>query len=123
MSNNNDTIETAAIKFLPDATLTKLHEAFPADVVSLMPPQSEIPDEFRRRSNRWHKLFSDWFYFGLSDLKLTPKEGIDHDQALRHIRCIMGSFQLKHEHKEAACAYLFDSWFSDVKYTRKEREL
>jgi hypothetical protein len=88
----------------------------------LMPAMDSIPKEFHRGA--WsNKLFSDWFYAGLKSLELTPKEGIDKTKAMRHIRAIMGSFEPKHEHKEAAVAYLLDQWFEPGKWERKEIKL
>ena len=104
------------IASIDDATL-----AFPASVRHLMPAQADIPDEFRRHSNRWNRLFSDWFFLGLESLELTPKEGVDKAKALRHIRAVMGSFEPKHEHKEAAVAYLLNEWFVDEKHVAKKR--
>lgn len=40
------------VSTIDDATL-----AFPANVRDIMPAQSDIPDEFRRSSNKWNKLF------------------------------------------------------------------
>lgn len=90
--------------------------AFPAKVKHLMPDMKDIPEEFKQfcgRGTKWNQLFSDWFYSGLSKLDLVPKDGIDKNLALRHIRAVMGSFEPKHEHKEAAVAYLLSLWFTD----------
>jgi hypothetical protein len=53
--------------------------------------------------------------------EIKPKEGVDVDKALRHIQAIMRSYQPKHEHKEAAVAYLLSQWFDDVTWTPKPR--
>lgn len=95
--------------------------AFPGSVRNLMPPFSELReyDNGRKWGNR---LFSDWFYSGIESLDgLIPKEGIDKAKALRHIRTVMGSWEPKHEHKEAAVAFFFDKWF-DEKSTWKRKE-
>lgn len=85
-------------------------------IKGLMPPRESVPDRFT-----WgDRLFNDWFYRGLKSIELTPKDGIDRDKAVRHIRTIMGSFEPKHEHKEAACAYLFELWFQPGKWEPKE---
>jgi hypothetical protein len=90
-----------------------------------MPPHKEIPEEFKNMNsrNKWNQLFSDWFYCGLKSLELTPKEGVDKDKAIYFIRCIMGSWEPKHEHKEAACAFLLNEYFSNVKYEAKELKI
>jgi hypothetical protein len=80
-----------------------------------IPSYSQIPAEFKGRSNKWCQLFSQIFFSGGKGVKLTPKEGVDHTKALRAIRAIMVSFDPSHEHKEAACAYLFSEWFEDWK--------
>lgn len=103
-------------------TVTNIDMAFPAKVSHLMPNMSDIPREFDGGNTKWNKLFSDWFYCGLSKLELTPKDDISRDVALRHISTIMRSFEPKHEHKEAAVAYLLSLWFSDATWERAERK-
>lgn len=85
--------------------------AFPTNISHLMPSMEEIPEEFKSYHNPWCKLFSEWFYKGISQSKLVAKESIDREKALRHIGTIMGSFEPKHEHKEATVAYLLSLWF------------
>ena len=111
-------MKTAA-KFMP-VELSDLDLAFPAKVSQLMPKYTDIPKEFTdfNRHNKWQQMVSDWFFCGLKDLKLAPKAGIDSKKAIRHISAIMGSFEPKHEHKEAACAYLLSLWFDDATYTK-----
>lgn len=78
----------------------------------LMPSYAEIPDEFKRQSNRWVKFQQDWFFNGLKKEEIPKaKDGIDQGIALSHLQCIQGSFEPKHEHKEAAVAYLASLWF------------
>lgn len=89
--------------------------AFPADVTRLLPPYDAIPDEFKHRGNKWNDLVSRWFFSGLPyGTEFKPKEGINKTAALRHVTACMRSFQPKHEHKEAGCAYLLSQWFEDV---------
>ena len=87
----------------------------------LMPPYSSIPEEFRDGSNKWLTFQRDWFFSGIKNLKLSPKEGIDSAKAFRHLRAIQSAFEPKHEHKEAAVAYLASLWFDDVSYDKGER--
>lgn len=95
--------------------------AFPASVRDLMPPRAELASY---RSGWGSRLFNDWFYCGLKSIDLTPKEGINKAKALRHITAIMGSFEPKHEDKEAACSLLFETWFEpSSKWERKEMRL
>jgi hypothetical protein len=110
---------TAKTEWLPievdDITLT-----FPTNIVQkYMPPMKDIPKEFHMTSrNKWNNFVADWFFCGFKNLKLTPKTGIDGTKAMRHIKTIMGSFEPRPEHKEAACAYLMSLWFDDVKYDK-----
>jgi hypothetical protein len=85
--------------------------AFPASVTHLMPPN--IAEIYRNRAYppEMEKIFALWFFKGVSIVEAVPKPGVDKLRALRHIRCIMGSHQPKHEHKTAAVAYLLGEWF------------
>lgn len=100
--------------------------AFPADVADLMPAMEEIPAEFRSlhastpESTKWLQLQRDWFYRGLKDPKFHCRPDIDGETAYRHLKAIQGSFQPKHEHKQAAVAYLASRWFSEVEYEVEE---
>lgn len=87
---------------------------FPTSVRHLLPPWESIPAEFKNRQNKWVDVFSAWFYDGLRDFPFVPRPGIDRGMALRHIKACMGSFEPKHEHKEAGVAYLLSQWFEDV---------
>lgn len=81
--------------------------------LELMPKMHDIPESLDRK---WTRFMSDWFYRGLNNLSVTPKDGIDPVKAMRHLKAIMGSWEPKHEHKEAAVAYLASLWFEDVAY-------
>ncbi len=86
---------------------------FPGSIRHLMPAYNELEAKYRQNYGTWgSKLFSDWFFCGITSSDgLVPREGIDKAKALRHISAVMRSFEPKHEHKEAACAFLFDQWF------------
>lgn len=106
--------------------VSALELAFPANALDLMPPYDEIPSQyqansaFNGRGGKWVEFQERWFYSGLEDTEITPKEGIDLKAALRHLGAIQGSFQPKHEHKVAAVAYLASLWFEDVRYGMKQ---
>jgi hypothetical protein len=103
-------------KWLP-AEVTGMEMVVGGDMKKLLPPYTEIPQEFHMGSRgKWNRFVSDWFFCGLKDLKVTPKAGIDQGKALRHIKAIMASWEPQHEHKEAGCAYLASLWFEDVQY-------
>lgn len=95
-----------------------LELAFGGDMKKLLPSYNEIPDEFKNDRNKWVKVVSDWFFYGLKNAQWKPKEGIDTQKALRHVKAIMGSWEPNHEHKEAGCAYLLSEFFEDVKYEK-----
>lgn len=111
--------------FAQPTDIDQVTMVFPGSVRHLMPSYDAIRDEYDR-GNKWsNRLFSDWFYSGITSVDgLVPKEGIDKTRALRHIRAVMSSFEPKHEHKEAAVAYLFDKWFDgeQSKWERAERK-
>lgn len=104
-------------------TATESKWATPRDVVSdlelafggeegLWPAWVDIPDEFKSMNHPWAQWQSEWFYRGL---KTTPtaKDGIDADLAIRHLAAIQRSWAPKHEHKQAAVAYLASLWFEE----------
>lgn len=106
-------METATIH--PIQEVSELDIAFGGSIENLMPKYADVPEEFRRGGTKWNKVVNKWFFGGLEGVTFVPKEGVDQSKALRHIAAIMRSFEPKHEHKEAGCAYLFDQWFEDVK--------
>lgn len=89
--------------------------AFPARVVgTLLPAWGEIPDEFKQAGNQWCQLAERWFFRGLGGSAFYPKPGVDPKKAVRHVSACLGSFEPKHEHKEAGCAYLLATFFERV---------
>lgn len=97
-------------KYPINETLTRLDVAFPATVRHLMPDPTTLPS-----NGRFDGLVATWFFRGLQGAEFIAKPGIDAGKALAHLRCILGSFEPKHEHKEAAISFLLDQWFVDVK--------
>lgn len=94
--------------------------AFPGSVRHLMPDYQNIPKEFKdwNDQTKWNKFVSVWFHVGAKNVKYFPKTGVDQTKALRHLKAIMGSWEPKHEHKEATVAYLLSQWFDDITYER-----
>lgn len=101
--------------------------AFPANVLEWMPEWEAIPDEFKRDSrfpyeldaiadDDWPMIVYCWLFRGFGDTELAfhGKDGVDPEKAFRALRAIAGSFAPKHEHKEAAMAYLMDCWLEKV---------
>lgn len=87
-----------------------------------LPPYKEIPEEFSHLSNKWNRLFNEWFFFGLEKLEATPKEGVDRRKAMRAISAHMKSFDPGHEHKEAGVAFLISEWFEDAVWVTKKKK-
>jgi hypothetical protein len=96
--------------------VSDLELAFGGQMSRLLPPPSEIPDEFHHGHTKWNKLQQTWFFRGLSGVTWSPKPGIDQAAAIRHLKAIQASWEPKHEHKEAAVAYLASLWFEDVTF-------
>lgn len=90
--------------------------AFPANALEFMPTMQEIPDAFKRwPGTEWNKFQSDWFFGGLGeDVQFFAKDGVDGEMAFRQLSAIQHSFASKHEHKEAAIAYLCSLWFDKI---------
>lgn len=111
------------IDFSKPQKIDPVTAAFPATIKHLMPEMKDIPDGFKKwhSQDKWVQWQTDWFYFGVKDLKPVPKEGIVLKDALVHLATIQNSYEPSHEHKQAAVAYLMSLWFDDVSYTRCER--
>ncbi|MCA1064358.1 hypothetical protein QTG56_22320 (plasmid) [Rossellomorea sp. AcN35-11] len=92
--------------------------AFGGNMVKLLPTMEEIPSEYKNGSSKWNKVVGDWFFCGLKNCKWEAREGVETKDALNHIKAIMSSFDPKHEHKEAGCAYLLSCFFHDVSYEK-----
>lgn len=92
--------------------------AFPGDVRDLMPAMESIPEEFRDRNSRssWNLFVRDWFFSSnhLAVWDLHERDGVDGNAAYRHLSVVIRSFQPKHEHKEAAVAWLLSRWFDHI---------
>lgn len=90
-----------------------------------MPKYETVPEEFKsHHGNPFCDAVSSWFFSGakregrsliVDGKTFTAKDGVDADKALRAIRAVLGSFEPKHEHKEAACAYMLSEWFDLAK--------
>lgn len=78
-------------------------------VTAAMPPYDAIPDEFQQFNNPWARWQAEWFFRGIDGFP-DAQEGIDKDAATRHLASIQRSMEPKHEHKQAAVAYLASRW-------------
>jgi hypothetical protein len=107
----------------PIKEIDRVAGSFPTTTEGMMPKYEDIPREFKNcnRPSKWNRLVSAMFFSGLKKLDLKPKPGVDKNKALCHIRYILGSWEPKHEHKEAGAAFLFNEWFEDVEYEVADR--
>ncbi|MEX3623757.1 hypothetical protein [Viridibacillus arvi] len=93
--------------------VTKTELAF-GRIDGLLPDMEKIPKEFFNENNKCHHIISKWFFYGLSlKTDVEPKDGINIADAINHISAILASYQPKHEHKIAGCAYLLNEFFSE----------
>jgi hypothetical protein len=86
-----------------------------------MPRYDTLPADFKRHDgNAYVKAASTWFFSGakgspngitIGDVTFKAKPGVEAVKALAAIKAILGSFEPKHEHKEAGCAFLLAEWF------------
>lgn len=98
--------------------VTDLDIAWGSGALKWMPAWEDIPEEFRNMNcnTEWNEITRQWFYSGLPrSTKFVPKDGVDPEKALRAIKATLGSFEPKHEHKEAAVAYMLSCWFEKVR--------
>lgn len=118
-TNSQQTEGAVAVRsgdfFGTPSPVTGLDCAFGGSMEKLLPPWDSIPDDFKRDRTKWNKVISRWLFSGLpKDTQFIPKTGIDANAAKAHLRAILVSFEPKHEHKEAGCAFLLSKWFEDV---------
>jgi len=112
-------------KFAVPTRVTELDIAlgFCCEMDKFLPPYNEIPEEFKDNGDsKWLKFQRDWFFRGISNLHATTRDGVDRSEALAHLAAIQRSFEPKHEHKEAAVAYLASRWFIDISYTTSDEK-
>lgn len=90
--------------------LNDVDVAFPSNPP--LPPMAEIPAQFKRRGDPMVRVVSSLFFNGgsLAQHGLKFKSGINERNAMRAIKACLGSFQPKHEHKEAGVAYMLSEW-------------
>ena len=87
-------------------------------VDDLMPLYQDIPDTFKKMTNQWVKWQQRWFFDGLCVFP-EAKDGVDMKLAMMHLTAIQRSYLPKHEHKQAAVAFLASLWFSSPESSHK----
>ena len=102
-------MSTATTTYLP-IPVSDVDMAFGGKAMEILPPMDAIPAYFQRGNSEWNRFVSGWFFGGLKRYPV-PREGVDFNLALRNLQCVIGSFEPKHEHKEAGAAYLASLWF------------
>lgn len=105
---------------VPIPELSKADVAFPASALEWMPPEDQIPHEFRKGGTIWNDIVDTWFALGLSaDVEFYPREGVDAEKAYTAIEATLRSYAPRHEHKAAATAYMLSVWFERVEKWQK----
>lgn len=94
--------------------VSRVQQVFPADLGPLLPPVSQIPDEFKGNGGKWVRFAHRWFAEGFPKAGVIRRPDVDAEKAFVHLSTILGSFEPKHEHKMAAVAWLSSLWFADV---------
>lgn len=102
--------------------LTKVQVAFPADALDYM-PEYESCATWNGRGGWENQLQRDWMFVGIADIQLIPKRRYwgqaEINRAFKHLGAIQGSYASKHEHKEAAVAFLLNQWFLHARWKVK----
>lgn len=94
-------------------------------IMQLLPKWEEIPEDFRNErgeAKKWVKILGDWFFAGIKLTNVVMKNDIEKKFAIRHIGCVMHSWEPKHEHKIAGCAYLLSLWFEELEYVKEKKD-
>ena len=85
------------------------------NVHEMIPPYDVIPSPYRAEfgeGKMWVELADRLFFRGNGQhVSYSMQEGINSQLAFVNLRVILSSFELKHEHKIAAAAYLMSRWF------------
>lgn len=86
--------------------------AFPATIEHLLPQRGTFEQHI---DHRWTLFVQSWFYNGLTSRAIFHvADDIDGERAFRHLRCVLGTFEIKHEYKIDAAAFLAGRWIRAV---------
>jgi hypothetical protein len=83
-------------------------------IAELMPSRDELPERFK--SGAAPTLATQLFFEGLDDTTIKAliyrsRQGINTQQAFRHIMKVLSSLEPTLAHKLGAADYLFEKWF------------
>lgn len=85
--------------------------AFPTRVIGyFIPGWDELPETFQQGTSGYENLAILACFNGIELLSEALRDEVDAALARRQLIAIVRSFQPKHEHKEAAIAYLLSLW-------------
>jgi hypothetical protein len=104
--------------------LSGLDVAFGCEL-SWLPAYASLPENLRRFEGPWVRAVEAWFFEGPDKAwlaRITAKPWVDRNDALRAVQAVLGSWDIKHEHKTAGAAYLLSSWFDDPALAEAPRE-
>lgn len=90
---------------------------------NMVPTMAQIPSEFKEWrgvgvAQKWIRVVDDMFFKGAKDIRMTVKSPeIDQKLVMRHLKVVLHSYALSHEHKVAGASYLLSLWLDDITYT------
>jgi hypothetical protein len=94
------------------------------DMDKILPAWEEIPEDFRNErgeGKKWTEKVDDLFFNGVELKVVVMKPGVDRKTAMRHLQCVLHSFEPKHEHKTAGVAYLMSLWYEKFEYVKVKK--
>lgn len=100
MENNINLMEYEFPKLTP---IELEFATIPTDMVLLKEAESRGFDDW---NNPYHRMFSNLFFNGGSVVFKSNVNPEFKNKCWPYIKCLMGSFAPKHEHKAAVCAML-----------------
>jgi len=94
----------------------------------ILPAWEEIPEDFkwydgRGEAKKWVQSVDDIFFSGVELKVVVMKPDVDRKVAMRHLQCVLHSFEPSHEHKTAGVAYLMSLWFERFDYVKTKAKV
>ena len=93
----------------------------PKNMSIVLPAWEEIPEDFKTwngsgEAKKWVSVIDDIFFKGVELKVVVMKSEVDRKMAMRHLQCVLHSFEPSHKHKTAGAAYLVSLWFERFDY-------